>query len=94
MLACLTFCMAQWAVEPARAGDDVDYSAPYVTVENGELVTKYPNKTHKSDDASSESTTASSAPAQDTLSPSAGWWGLLGIAGLLAAVVMIMKRRR
>lgn len=30
-------------------GDDVDYSAPYLTVENGELVTKYPAKQHSAD---------------------------------------------
>jgi len=27
-------------------GDQVDYSAPYLTVENGELVTKYPTNEH------------------------------------------------
>lgn len=30
----------------AIAGDEVDYSAPYITLENGELVTKYPPKEH------------------------------------------------
>ncbi|NNC77613.1 MAG: hypothetical protein HKN77_06570 [Woeseiaceae bacterium] len=30
----------------SHSGDEVDYSAPYITVENGELVTKYPAKTH------------------------------------------------
>jgi hypothetical protein len=33
------------------AGDEVDYSAPYLTVENGELVTRYPAKEHAADDA-------------------------------------------
>ncbi len=28
------------------AGDEVDYSAPYITVENGELITRYPSKYH------------------------------------------------
>jgi hypothetical protein len=28
------------------AGDEVDYSAPYITLENGELVTRYPAKEH------------------------------------------------
>jgi hypothetical protein len=27
-------------------GDQVDYSAPYLTVEDGELVTKYPTNEH------------------------------------------------
>ena len=34
---------------PARGeamGDEVDYSAPYLTLENGELVTKYPALEH------------------------------------------------
>ena len=33
------------------AGDEVDYSAPYITVENGELVTRYPAKEHAVADA-------------------------------------------
>ncbi len=31
----------------ALAGDEVDYSAPYLVVENGELVTKYPAREHE-----------------------------------------------
>ena len=31
----------------APASDEVDYSAPYLVVENGELVTKYPAKDHE-----------------------------------------------
>lgn len=31
----------------APAGDEVDYSAPYLVVENGELVTKYPAREHE-----------------------------------------------
>jgi hypothetical protein len=38
------------SIQPAHAGDEVDYSAPYVVVENGELVTKYPAKEHKVDE--------------------------------------------
>ncbi len=34
------------------AGDEVDYSAPYLTVENGRLVTRYPAKEHAPDDVS------------------------------------------
>lgn len=30
----------------AFAGDEVDYSAPYMTLEDGKLVTKYPAKEH------------------------------------------------
>ena len=42
------------ATPPARAGDEVDYSAPYVTVENGELVTRYPAKEHDESKAGKE----------------------------------------
>ncbi|HET6629640.1 MAG TPA: hypothetical protein VFG91_07685 [Woeseiaceae bacterium] len=31
---------------PASASDEVDYSAPYMTLEDGKLVTKYPAKPH------------------------------------------------
>lgn len=31
---------------PAWAGDEVNYSAPYLTLEDGKLVTKYPAKPH------------------------------------------------
>ena len=34
------------------AGDEVDYSAPYLTVENGRLVTRYPTKEHAPVDVS------------------------------------------
>lgn len=32
------------------AGDEVDYSAPYITVEHGELITRYPAKEHPTGD--------------------------------------------
>ncbi len=34
---------------PLYVGDEVDYSAPYLTVENGELVTKYPVREHEAE---------------------------------------------
>ena len=33
----------------AAAGDEVDYSAPYLVVEDGKLVTKYPGQEHQGD---------------------------------------------
>lgn len=35
--------------DASRSGDEVDYSAPYLVVENGELVTRYPAKSHEPD---------------------------------------------
>lgn len=43
---CAVIAALAAAAPTAPAGDEVDYSAPYVTVENGELVTKYPAKAH------------------------------------------------
>lgn len=34
---------------PLFVGDEVDYSAPYITVEGGELVTKYPTREHEAE---------------------------------------------
>ncbi len=67
------------------AGDEVDYSAPYVTVENGELVTRYPAKEHAPDDIPVQPESgpdgAVKPPIQESLS--------LLITGLLAAIVVI-----
>ena len=87
-LACLAFCMAQWAVEPACAGDEVDYSAPYVTVENGELVTKYPDKQHQADESSDV------AAGVSAIGQSLPWWGLLAFGAVIAGFAITMKRRR
>jgi hypothetical protein len=38
--------VALYLCGPAWASDEVDYSAPYVTLEDGKLVTKYPAKPH------------------------------------------------
>ena len=78
------------------AGDDVDYSAPYLIVEGGELVTKYPAREH--DGASPEtdvpvSETIDSLPAEvDTENN----WRIGGIVfvAVAAALVMIRRERR
>ncbi len=56
----------------AAAGDEVDYSAPYVTVENGELVTRYPAKPHADDDGMPRGAAASDAASTSLASPRAG----------------------
>lgn len=51
----------------SRSGDEVDYSAPYLVVENGELVTRYPAKAHEPDQAIAGE--AASADSDDTGMP-------------------------
>ncbi len=65
------------------AGDEVDYSAPYLTVENGELVTRYPAKEHAADDipVQPDPDEAAKPPKEKALS--------LLITGLLVAIVVI-----
>lgn len=79
----------------ALAGDDVDYSAPYLTLENGELVTRYPLKDHTagaaSETASAEPTIESQQPAEQARLT----WVLAG--GAIAVVVLgllLAQRRR
>ena len=70
------------------AGDDVDYSAPYLVVEDGELVTKYPAGEHDGASADNDSPAAEA----DTRN-------YLGIAGavviaVVAALLMIRRERQ
>jgi hypothetical protein len=60
----------------AMAGDEVDYSAPYITLENGELVTKYPAKQHDPN-------------AQIAGDPDP--WGIAG-SGILIALAVFLSR--
>ncbi len=50
LLALLSTLLSDIDCGCAHAGDEVDYSAPYITVENGELVTRYPAREHISED--------------------------------------------
>ncbi len=67
------------------AGDEVDYSAPYLTVENGELVTRYPAKEHAPDDIPVQ---PEPSPDEAVKPPKKESLSLL-ITGLLAAIVVI-----
>lgn len=66
------------------AGDEVDYSAPYLTVENGELVTKYPAREHPTDEAKSP------ASEEITSAPVLGS-SLLLLLGLALAVIVLVR---
>ncbi len=67
------------------ASDEVDYSAPYLTVENGELVTRYPAKEHAPYDIPLQ---PEPGPDEAVNSPKKESLSLL-ITGLLAAVVVV-----
>ncbi len=75
------------------AGDEVDYSAPYLVVEDGELVTKYPNKEHVVDGAPAPK--ADNGGTDASVARSAGrWWLVVAIAvAVLTAGIFILQRR-
>ncbi len=78
----------------APAGDEVDYSAPYLVVEDGELVTKYPAKEHAgaSPEADAQESKATESPQQkvglDT------FWGMAAVAFAVMIVLLLSMRRR
>ncbi len=78
----------------APAGDEVDYSAPYLVVEDGELVTKYPAKEHTgaSPEADAQESKATDLPQQkiglDTI------WGKAAVAIAVMIVLLSIRRRR
>lgn len=78
----------------ALAGDEVDYSAPYLTLENGELVTKYPIKDHA---ASAPSETASAKPTIESERPAEEarlTWVFVGGAIVVVVVGLLVAQRR
>lgn len=87
--AAVGFCVLL-ALRGAVAGDEVDYDAPYLVVENGQLVTRYPPKAHA---PGGPAAAAEQAAADDRGSPGA-WLGLLpGVALVLALLVRARRRR-
>ncbi len=79
----------------APAGDEVDYSAPYLVVENGELVTKYPAKEHEGEppEAAAQASKTVESPQQKV-----GLDKILAIAAvaiaLVIALLLMIKRGR
>lgn len=74
----------------AGAGDEVDYSAPYLVVENGELVTKYPPRQH---DAAPGAAAEPSSPAP-AARKNRSWLPALMIAALVAVAALAIRRWR
>jgi hypothetical protein len=80
----------------AGAGDEVDYSAPYLVVENGELVTKYPAREHAGTEETDPPATAESR-ALENASSGSRWWLIAALAGGAAAAgvgVAAQRQRR
>ena len=78
------------------AGDEVDYSAPYLVVEDGKLVAKYPGQEHEArpseaGDASAGqmSETAGYAPA----SVAEPWLFTAGVLAVLVGGLAVVTRR-
>ena len=75
----------------ALAGDEVDYSAPYLVVEDGELVTKYPAREHEgaavaADTQADADATPSDTPSNEMLVT------VVAIATLVAFLLWIKSR--
>lgn len=64
----------------AMAGDEVDYSAPYMVLEDGELVTKYPAKEHE----------GGTPQQQDSV---ADFW-IIVAAAIVMLIVFVLRRQR
>lgn len=77
---------------PTRAGDEVDYSAPYLTVENGELVTKYPPKGHDTGAQSAEPGVKESPESLPQESNAQLLW-IIVAAAITAAVALLLIRQ-
>ncbi len=79
----------------APAGDEVDYSAPYLVVEDGELVTKYPAKEHE---GASPAAGAQASKSVESPQKKVGLDKILAIAAVAIAVViallLLIKRGR
>lgn len=78
---------------PAWAGDEVNYSAPYLTLEDGKLVTKYPAKPHvKAAPETAAGTAAEPVPAREGL-PTPVLVAVL-IPAFAAAAALLLRWRR
>ncbi len=80
----------------APAGDEVDYSAPYLVVEDGVLVTKYPAKEHAgtSPEADAQAGETPAPPHQKRAVDNAWVIAAVAIAVVIALLIMIKRRRQ
>ena len=76
-----------------RAGDEVDYSAPYLVVENGELVTKYPAREHEAGDSAPVAAEDGEAVVDDD-GQSRKTWIIVAVALVVVIAFLAHARRR
>ncbi len=77
------------------AGDEVDYSAPYLVVENGELVTKYPALEHAGASPVADaqaSLETESLPQQDGTGNN--WAGVAAAIAVAIVLVLLVRRKQ
>lgn len=79
-------------VASALAGDEVDYSAPYLTLENGQLVTKYPAKEHTPGEDPAQATADIAGQQESAESPPP--WPIFAAAAIGLAGLLFLLRRR
>ena len=78
-----------FAVPPfAPAGDEVDYSAPYLVVEDGKLVTKYPAREHEGDPSAADESASVDQPDGKN-----NYWTVV-VAAIAVLVVFLLRRGR
>ena len=83
------------AAAPALGGDEVDYSAPYLVVEDGELVTRYPNREHEAAADQAGVDDSAQMPAPDT--PDGDNRGIVfagGLTALIIGLLLLIRRAR
>ena len=76
------------------AGDELDYSAPYITVENGELITRYPAKEHATGDAAVQPNPGKVAETPKKEPISLLLWGLPAAVAILVFAGFRSRRHR
>ncbi len=86
LLVLLSMCLAGVDCGCVYAGDEIDYSAPYVTVENGELVTRYPAKEHAPDDTPVQADVDAVTEPPKKEPTSLLLWGVLAAIAVVAGI--------
>lgn len=79
------------------AGDEVDYSAPYLTLEDGKLVTRYPANKHEQAPEAQTAGSGERLPADPPERRERPVWALAAAAALglisIGAAVLRLRRR-